>query len=163
MGIQIIYPSAKYFPSFHDALGTVANERIFIEMIEPPPFDKLVKFQTSLIERNGPVYYAVDEEKVVGWCDVFPNDNPRMAHRGTLGMGLLANYRGRGLGAQLLSSVLNHSKQYGLEKVELNVYATNLPAVALYERYGFEREGLIRQYRKLDGEYFDCLLMGKLL
>jgi hypothetical protein len=85
-----------------DELGEVASERIFIEMIEPPPREKVREFQSGLIEKNGPVFYAVDGSRVVGWCDVFPESNPRQSHRGSLGMGLLPPYRGKGVGGRLL-------------------------------------------------------------
>ncbi|MBP9708242.1 MAG: GNAT family N-acetyltransferase [Oligoflexales bacterium] len=76
---------------------------------------------------------------------------------------MFPDFRGLGLGSKLLASVLDHAKKFGLEKVELHVYTSNLPAVALYKKFGFEQEGLIKKYRKLDGEYFDCLAMGKFL
>ncbi len=161
MSSQIIYPSEKYFKSFHEALSAVASERIYIEMIEAPPFEKVVGFQTDLISKNGPVFYAVDGDRVVGWCDVFPESNPRQNHRGSLGMGILRDYRGQGLGSKLLSSVLIHAKKFGLEKVELHVYTSNVSAVGLYKKHGFEQEGLIKKYRKLDGQDFDCLMMAK--
>jgi RimJ/RimL family protein N-acetyltransferase len=163
MSVKIIYPSEQYFESFHEALSVVASERVYIEMIEAPALEKVVGFQSNLISKNGPVYYAVDENRVIGWCDVFPFENPRQSHRGGLGMGLLPEYRGKGLGSKLLSAVLDHSKKFGLEKVELHVYTTNLPAIAIYKKQGFEQEGLIKKYRKLDGQYFDCLAMGKFL
>jgi len=163
MTAQVIYAKIELIPSFHEALEHVAKERIFIEMIEAPPLESVTKFQADLMGKNGPVYYAVDNEKVVGWCDVFPEENPRQSHRGGLGMGLIPEYRGKGLGTKLLASVLDHAKKFGLEKVELHVYTTNHPAVALYRKFGFEQEGLLRKYRKLDGQYFDCLAMGKFL
>lgn len=163
MNVKIVYPSEQYFKSFHEALSMVANERIYIEMIEAPPIDKVVGFQEKLISKNGPVYYAIEGDRVVGWCDVFPLENPRLSHRGGLGMGLLTEYRGKGLGSKLLTAVLDHSKRFGLEKVELQVYTSNAPAIALYKKCGFEEEGRIRKYRKLDNQYFDCLMMGKFL
>jgi ribosomal protein S18 acetylase RimI-like enzyme len=163
MSVQIVYPSEKYFSSFHEALSTVASKRVYIEMIEAPPLEKVSGFQRDLIGKNGPVYYAIDNDRVVGWCDVFPFNNPRQSHRGGLGMGLIPEYRGQGLGSKLLSSVIEHSKQFGLEKIELNVYTSNTSGIALYKKFGFEQEGLIKKYRKLDGQYFDCLAMGKFL
>lgn len=160
---QIIYANEKYFESFYQTLTAVAKERIYIEMIEPPPFEKVCGFQKSLISKNGPVYYAISNDKVVGWCDAFPEDNPRQSHRGSLGMGLLPEFRGQGIGSQLLKAVLDQAKKFGLEKIELNVYSSNAPAIALYKKLGFEQEGLIKKYRRLDGEYFDCLIMGKFI
>lgn len=163
MEIEIVYPSEKYFESFHEALSKVARERVYIEMIEAPTLEKVSGFQKDLISKNGPVYYAIHDDRVVGWCDVFPMNNPRQSHRGGLGMGLLPEYRGKGIGSRLLKAVMDHAKTFGLEKVELHVYTSNEPAIALYKKFGFEQEGLIKKYRKLDGKYFDCLAMGKFL
>jgi ribosomal protein S18 acetylase RimI-like enzyme len=83
--------------------------------------------------------------------------NPRQGHRGGLGMGLIPEFRGQSLGSQLLLAVLDHSKRFGLDKVELHVYTSNVAAIALYKKFGFEQEGLIKKYRKVDGQYFDYL------
>lgn len=163
MTIQITYGNERFFASFREGLDAVAKERIYIEMIEAPPLAKVAEFQGGLIARNGPVYYAVDGDKVVGWCDVFPFNNPRQAHRGGLGMGLLSAYRGQGLGTRLMQATLDHAKRFGLEKVELTVYKTNLAAIALYRKFGFHEEGVVEKFRKLDGVYFDCLAMAKFL
>ncbi len=79
--IEIIYANEKYFPSFHEALSIVAKERVYIEMIEAPPLEKVASFQRDLISKNGPIYYAISGTKVVGWCDVFPEENTRQNHR----------------------------------------------------------------------------------
>lgn len=94
---------------------------------------------------------------------IYPEENPGQNRRGGLGMGLLPEYRGQGLGSKLLGSVLDHAKNFGLEKVELHVYTSNQTAIALYKKFGFEIEGLIKKYRILDGEYFDALTMAKFL
>ncbi len=161
--IQIIYAEEKHFPSFHQTLDAVAREHIYIEMLEAPTLEKLTSFQNELIAINGPVYYALDDDQVVGWCDVFPSKNPRLNHRGGLGMGILATYRGQGIGSQLLSAIIDHSKKFGLEKIELEVYTTNTGAIALYKKFKFVEEGLIKNYRKLGDRYFDCLSMAKFL
>ncbi len=161
MNAEVIYGSEIYFKSLYEALTAVARERIYIEMIEPPAFDKVCEFQRDLIKKNIPTYYAVHNKRVVGWCDVFPSDNPRQSHRGSLGMGILPEFRGQGIGTKLVDAVLRHAKVYGLEKVELNVYTSNKAAVALYKKCGFEEEGLIKQYRKLDGQIYDSLIMAK--
>lgn len=161
--IKIVYAQDKYFTSFHKALSTVAQELIYLEMTEAPPLEKIAEVQSALIAQKGPVYYAICDEKVVGWCDIFPETNPRQSHRGNLGMGLIPEYRGQGLGSKLLAQVLDHAKTFGFEKVELHVYSSNTTAVKLYKKFGFEQEGLIRKFRKLNGQYFDYLAMGKFL
>ena len=48
MSVQIVYAAEKYFSSFHETLSKVAQERIYIEMIEAPPLDSVVEFQSIL-------------------------------------------------------------------------------------------------------------------
>lgn len=116
-----------------------------------------------MIEKNWPVYYAIDNNQVVGWADIVPAENPRLAHRGFLGMGVLKSFRNQGLGGLLLKSNLDHAKKIGLEKVELSVYTTNISAIHLYRKFNFEEIGVVRKYRKVDGQDFDCLMMEKFL
>jgi ribosomal protein S18 acetylase RimI-like enzyme len=163
MPVQIIYAKEELIPSFHKTLDEVARERIYIEMVEAFPLEKVAAFQKSLIEKNAPVYYAVDNNRVVGWIDVGTGENPRLKHRASMGMGVQKNYRGQGLGSKLMKAALDHAKQIGLEKVELQVYTTNVGAIALYKKFGFEEEGVIRKYRKMDGKYFDAMMMGVFL
>lgn len=157
--MEIIYPTDQHLKSFHEALDAVAREQIYIEMIEAKPFDELATFQRKLITNNWPVYYAVEDGKVVGWIDISVAANPRLAHRGFLGMGLIKDYRGRGLGTQLITRALKHAKEIGLEKVELSVYTENTAAIKLYKKMGFTEIGVVKHYRKLNGRYFDCVEM----
>ncbi len=137
----------------------MAREQIYIEMIEAKPFDETATFQQKIITNNWPAYYAIDNGRVVGWVDISPAANPRLAHRGFLGMGLIDGYRGRGLGTQLITKALKHAKAIGLEKVELSVYTENTAAIKLYKKMGFTEIGVVKHYRKLNGRYFDCVEM----
>lgn len=162
--IRIVYGDEKYFASFRDALHSVAQERIYLALTEAPPIEDVAKFQQKIISANNPTYYALDtNDRVVGWCDIVPHGDPHTKHRATLGMGILEEFRGRGIGSKLMASALEHAKTCGLEKIELSVYTTNERAIALYKKHGFEQEGLLKKYRKLDKKYCDCLMMAKFL
>jgi RimJ/RimL family protein N-acetyltransferase len=161
--MNIVYANEVQIEGFWRALDSVAKERIYIELTEAPELAKTIEFQKKMIDNDWPAYYACDGDKVVGWADISPFTNPRLKHRGVLGMGLISSYRGRGLGTLLLNAALDHAKRIGVEKVELTVYTENANAIKLYRSLGFEDEGVIRKYRKLDSRYFDCLAMGKLI
>src|SRR5213075_835804 len=99
----------------------------------------------------------------VGWCDAALREMEGFRHTVGLGMGLLPEMRGRGLGSQLLKKAIAHCRRHGVEKIELQVYANNRPARVLYRKFGFRQEGRRVRARKLDGKYEDVVLMGLLL
>lgn len=151
---------------YRACLDRVARERVHIAFTEAPSADQAKFFVASMIERDQPFYVAESDGRVVGWCDIYvapPNPTrPGFDHGGALGMGLDAGFRGRGLGEALLGAALEHARRIGLERVELQVYATNEPAIALYRKFGFETEGVKRRARKLDGRYDDIIQMARL-
>jgi ribosomal protein S18 acetylase RimI-like enzyme len=112
-------------------------------MIEEKSLEETTTFQKKLISNNWPVFYGVANGIVVGWADITPAGNPRLAHRGFLGMGLIKEFQGKGLRTQLLSRALKHAKDIGLEKIELSVYTENTDAIKLYKKLGFSEIGLL--------------------
>lgn len=161
--VLIQYADPKLFLSFRKCLDEVAKEKVFIELIEAPPIEAIRKHQTDQIKRNDPTYFAVKDDEVIGWCDIFRYENPRHNHRGVLGMGVLKKYRKKGLGSSLLVAAIRHATKSGIEKIELNVYSGNQHAIYMYRKHGFVEEGLSRNFRKLDGIYYDCVTMAKFL
>ena len=105
---------------------------------------------------------ALDGEQVVGWCDVTPKNHETLRHSGTLGMGVAATYRGQGIGTRLMAATLDAAGANGLSRVELIVRSDNTTAIALYRRFGFETEGTLRRYLRVDDAWFDALLMAKI-
>jgi ribosomal protein S18 acetylase RimI-like enzyme len=96
----------------------------------------------------------------VGWCDIVRNPYEGFRHVGRLGMGLLPDYRRRGVGRQLAGQAIEAARQIGIERIELEVFASNTVAIALYRALGFVTEGTKRRARKLDGEYDDNVVMA---
>jgi RimJ/RimL family protein N-acetyltransferase len=78
-----------------------------------------------------------------------------------LGMVVAAGFRGRGIGSGLLAEAVERARKAGAHKLSLQVWPHNAAAIALYERFGFQREGyLTRHYRRRSGELWDAVIMG---
>ncbi len=106
---------------------------------------------------------AVIEGKMIGWADLRRESNPRRAHVATFGMAVHDAHAGRGAGSALMTALLDMADRWlGLRRLELIVFADNARAIALYERFGFEREGLMRAHSLRDGVYVDSLAMARL-
>ena len=78
-----------------------------------------------------------------------------------LGMAVAPGWRGRGIGSALLAEAIDRAGKAGAHKIALQVWPHNTAAIALYERFGFQREGyLTRHYRRRSGELWDAVVMG---
>ena len=60
MAIEVLYPTESLIPDFWKVLDIVAKEKIFLEMVEAPSFEKVLQFQRKIIGDYGPVYYAAE-------------------------------------------------------------------------------------------------------
>jgi ribosomal protein S18 acetylase RimI-like enzyme len=159
----VVPTDESHFESLHKALDVVARELKYLALTEAPPLAQSVSFYRNVIASGFPHFVAVDDGgKVVGWCDVAPVFGHSRAHIGLLGIALLPEARGQGLGAQLLQAAIDKSWSRGLTRIALNVRADNLNAKALYERLGFEHEGLVRRASLIDGIYHDACAMALL-
>jgi putative acetyltransferase len=106
---------------------------------------------------------AVIEGRVIGTAGLHPADHPRRAHVASLGMAVHDAYAGRGAGRALLTALVDQADRWlNLRRLEITVFSDNARAIALYERFGFEREGMLRAYAWRDGAYGDCLAMARL-
>jgi [ribosomal protein S18]-alanine N-acetyltransferase len=68
-------------------------------------------------------------------------------------------YQGQGFGQALLYSLLIAASDRGLERATLEVAATNLAAISLYQKFGFKTAGTRRQYYQDTGE--DALILWR--
>lgn len=150
--------------SFHAVLDAVCRERRYLATFEAPPLERVREFVAGTVKAGHPQFVAEDAGRIVGWCDAISGDaTTGVQHIGRLGMGLLPEYRNRKIGRRLIEATLDRCRALGLEKVELTVYASNAPALALYRRLGFVEEGRKVRGRLVDGVYDDVLLMALFL
>ena len=90
----------------------------------------------------------------------------RKAHRhaASLGISIHKDWRDRGLGHRLMAAAVDWARDTGiLTRIQLEVFARNARAIHLYEKFGFETEGLLRKAFYKNDEYIDALIMALLL
>lgn len=88
----------------------------------------------------------------------------RTAHTAELGISVSQAFWGQGLGRALINEIIRHAKNSGtVEIIRLTARADNGRAIALYRSFGFRPAGLHRKMFKINGAYFNGLLMDLLL
>jgi RimJ/RimL family protein N-acetyltransferase len=160
MSVQVRDAEMQDMMGCHLCLDAVSQEGRWLSRLRAAPLDRYAAFWALLREAKAPQTVAIESGTVVGWCDINLDGSPVRAHVGSLGMGLVASHRGRGLGRRLLTHTLERARDRGLERVELSVLHDNKAARALYERVGFIEEGRRIRDWKHEGAYRDSILMA---
>lgn len=102
-------------------------------------------------------------EMLIGMAGLSIFGNPRLRHSASLGIMVLPEYQGMGVGTALMAALMDLADNWlMLVRVELGVYPDNERAIRLYETFGFEREGVKRKAAIRSGQYVDEIVMGRL-
>jgi RimJ/RimL family protein N-acetyltransferase len=106
------------------------------------------------------VMVAEADGRVVARLSLARDPHPASAHVADLGLMIAAPYRRRGIGRALLDAAVDWARGADVRKLELHVFPHNGPALALYEQFGFQREGVRKGQYKRGGRYLDAILMA---
>lgn len=105
---------------------------------------------------------AVVDNEIVGQAGLQPY-NGRRSHAAAVGIGVHDEYVSKGIGTALMAELVDAADNWlGFRRLELTVYADNVPAIGLYEKFGFEREGVRRSFAFRAGTYADALAMARI-
>jgi putative acetyltransferase len=118
-------------------------------------------FKQLLEDGNFFVYEA--DGTLVGFCKAtrLPGRSSHVVHLGPLAVA--PEFHGHGYGTAMLRGVLAELERSGVVRFELLAEADNLSGMALYQKLGFEREGVQRKAykRAAERDYVDEVMMVK--
>ncbi len=146
--------------------GNVLAEATEFFVTEPDEVPRTVEEERKFLQENlealGSIaLVAENEDSLVGYLNFKNHNRRRQKHRGSLGMSVGEEWRGKGVGSALIETLLDWAKENPLiEKVCLGVFPENERGIALYKKFGFTEEGrLIKEVKMPDGAYVDTILM----
>jgi RimJ/RimL family protein N-acetyltransferase len=146
----------KVFGSTDQVLTSVAE---FKKMITLELQLKRIKNYTEAIGKC--IFVAEIDKKMVGTLDFWNGERKRVEHTGEFGMGVLLDYRNKGIGKCLIEVLLQWAKENSIiEKVKLGVFDSNARGIHLYKKMGFIEEGRkVDEAKTEDGGYLDVIEM----
>ena len=97
---------------------------------------------------------------IVGRLSLARDPHPASTHVADLGLMVAIGARRQGVGRALLEAAVDWARHQGVRKLELHVFPWNEPAIALYERFGFQREGYRSAHYHRAGTDVDAILMA---
>lgn len=134
---------------------------------EPAEFTSTAEDERKRIARlhgrtNSLVLLAEVDSQPVGLLTAVGGELNRLRHSATLALGVAKAHWGRGIATAMVREAVAWSAMAGLARLELTVHTTNLAAVSVYLRCGFEVEGRRRKSLSVDGAFVDEYLMSRL-
>jgi RimJ/RimL family protein N-acetyltransferase len=121
-------------------------------------------FLTPLVEQdNAVMLVAEDVGRIVGNLNFRGGTLAGLTHAGEFGISCAAGYRGQGIGTRLVRALEEWAPAHGITRIEVRAFSNNPGGLRLYERLGYEREGLLRRGATVDGEPVDVHVLAKLL
>jgi len=109
------------------------------------------------------VFVAESNGGIVGRLSISRDGHPASDHVADLGLMVSRDHRRQGIGLALMETAEQWAREAGVRKLELHVFPHNVPAIRLYEKLGYEREGLRRGHYRRGDELIDAILMAKVV
>lgn len=117
-----------------------------------------------IIDSNDTIFVAQAGDNLIGIAGIRRSPSIKTAHNaGIWGVYVSADFRGEKVGEKLIEACVQWAKQKNLFSVRLSVVTTNVSAIRLYLKCGFQVYGVEPKAIKVDQNYFDEFLMVRIL
>lgn len=136
-------------------------------MFEPSERINDVNIQRSrikemLTDRNL-LLIAEENNEIVGFISVERGIPRRIKHVGYIVVGIRKDFRKQGIGTRFFEELEIWARQNNITRLELTVMCNNVVAKKLYEKMGFQIEGIKKNSMFVNGKYVDEFYMAKLI
>ena len=155
----------RFNESHVEGVTALYNDAAVARQVLQMPFQSAEVWRQRVLADNERAVklVALHQGVVIGHLGLEHFSRIRRSHAGSFGMGVATAWQGKGVGSTLLAAALDVADNWmNLHRVELSVYADNEAAIGLYRKFGFETEGLFRDYAVRDGQWVDTLSMARL-
>ncbi|WP_410767071.1 GNAT family N-acetyltransferase [Haloferax sp. DFSO60] len=147
--------------SLLDAINEVAEEGTYIEaetVADVLDHEEVVLRHNELSSRM--MFVATVDDDLAGWVHLDLPEAAKLSHTAVLTVGVRADYRGHGIGNELLGRGTEWAREHGFEKLYNSIPATNKGAITFLEDHGWETEATREKHYKIDDEYVDEVMMA---
>lgn len=125
--------------------------------------EQRIRIQEAIFHTNQTILVAEDDGALVGYVGALGGHWERNRHTASIVIGILQSYTGMGLGTRLMEAIESWARDKGLHRLELTVMKHNKAALSLYEKLGYEIEGVKRDSLRVGDVFVDEYYMAKLL
>jgi RimJ/RimL family protein N-acetyltransferase len=128
--------------------------------IDASGFEQLIQADSEST-RNLFLVAAIDG-RLVGFSRCEGSPLRRFSHKVEFGVCVLKDFWGYGIGRSLVKESVSWADSNEIRKINLQVLETNITAIELYKKFGFEIEGTLKNDKVLsDGKLYNTIIMGR--
>lgn len=146
------------------AIREALDDKIYIEA---ETLADVVESENVLLRHNELMkrvfFVATVHNDVVGWVHIHAPEVEKLEHTAELTVGVIDEYRGRGIGSRLLDHGVDWALDNDFEKLYNSVPSTNERAIDFLEAHGWEIEAVRERHYRIEEEYVDEVMMAKVL
>ena len=105
---------------------------------------------------------AIEDDNIIGFLSAQREILRKIKHIAYIVVGIREKFRGKGIGKKLFCELDLWAKENNISRLELTVMCPNTIAKQLYEKSGFEVEGIKRNAIFMNDKYIDEYYMSKI-
>ena len=150
-------------PKIVEIYNSTVASRLVTADLEPVSVESKLDWFHQHNSEFRPLWMVLDSEKnTVGWVS-FQDFYGRPAYQKTAEISIYIDekYRDKGFGKQILELSIEKCPSLGIENLLAFIFAHNLPSLTLFEKFGFELWGNLKNIAEMDGEKRSLIILGK--
>lgn len=167
-GRKVVLRTPKWedLDDFLEIINSLVDEGADILRTERVSKEEEIDFLSKVLSRleKDEMFYLVAEVdgKVVAVSEISKRGGYEK-HVGVIGIAIRNGFRDLGIGTEIMKTLVEQVQKMGLKVLTLSAFATNKPAIHVYEKVGFVQTGTIPKKHFKEGKYIDEIILTKVL
>lgn len=141
-------------------VGGESDNLLFGEGEFPLTVEQEREYLGNVASGDGFFVIALIADALVGVAHLSCPARKRVRHNAELSISVRKAHWGKGIGKAMMEEMLQYAKNHkGIRNIHLGVKASNINAIRMYEKFGFDKIGVYKDYFNVNGTYDDEILM----
>ncbi len=162
--LMLRHPQPEDAPKILEYLNTVGGESDNL-LFGAGEFTLTEEQEAGYIKRvnedpNDMMIIGLIDNKIATVAQITCPSRKRIVHNSDLAISVKKEYWHCGVGTAVMTYLTDYAKKTGfIKNVGLSVKSENERAIKLYERFGFKKIGVHKNFFFIDGKYYDDIMM----
>jgi RimJ/RimL family protein N-acetyltransferase len=161
---EVIFDDAENLLELNNKLDLESEFRAYEPGERKDSVESYSKYLSEMIESDNSTIIVADiDDRLVGLVEATGGSYNRNKHSAHLVIAVLKEFWGKGIGKNLMGKCIEWAEANEIHRLDLSVFTYNTKAIELYEKMGFEKEGIKKHSFKVNANFVDEYMMARLI